>query len=310
MTRKIGIIGVGHVGAAIAHALVVEGVADELVLIDTNEQKLTAEVVDLQDAAANLGSNHTKILQGYEQLADADVVFSTIGNVAASLELGDRNAEVKINGKMVATVGTSIKEAGFKGTLIVISNPVDAIASLYQKYIGLPSQRVIGTGTLLDSARMKRIVGELFGVDPRSVSGYVLGEHGDAQLTAWSTVRVHNQPIIELAKQRGLDLVALEQSVRTGGMVVGFGKGFTSYGIATAGIRLAKAVLSDAHEELVVSSYSATYDLFISYPAIVGRAGIVELLDLNLLPEELAKFAKSAASIRTNITAIEALLSK
>ena len=193
-------------------------------------------------------------------------------------------------------VSKKIKEVGFKGILIAITNPVDVVTSLYQHYTGLPKERVIGTGTLLDTARMKRAVGVRFGVDPRSVYGYNLGEHGNSQFTAWSQVRVKGQPISKLTSGDVLEEIATE--AMRGGHTVFYGKKYTSYGIASAAIRLALAVISDAHEELPVTNYYAPLDTYLSYPALVGRSGIIEQLQLSLTEEEEAKLARSAQFIQ------------
>ena len=180
--------------------------------------------------------------------------------------------------------------------MIAITNPVDVVTSLYQHYTGLPKERVIGTGTLLDTARMKRAVGVRFGVDPRSVYGYNLGEHGNSQFTAWSQVRVKGQPISKLTSEEVLEEIGTE--AMKGGHTVFYGKKYTSYGIASAAIRLALAVISDAHEELPVTNYYAPLDTYLSYPALVGRSGIIEQLQLTLTEEEEAKLARSAQFIQ------------
>lgn len=189
-----------------------------------------------------------------------------------------------------------MKKVGFTGIIIVISNPVDVITSLYQHYTGLPKERVIGTGTLLDTARMKRAVGVRFGVDPRSVYGYNLGEHGNSQFTAWSQVRIKGQPISKFASVEELDEIALE--ALKGGHTVFYGKKYTSYGIASAAIRLAVALVSDSHEELPVSNYYQPLDTYLSYPAIVGREGILEQVKLSLTEKEEEKLAYSAQFIK------------
>ena len=186
---------------------------------------------------------------------------------------------------------------GFDGVLLVISNPVDVVTSLYQHYTGLPKERVIGTGTLLDTARMKRAVGQHFQVNPRSVYGYNLGEHGNSQFTAWSQVRIKGQAIADLVPASFLEALATE-SIQ-GGHRVFYGKKYTNYGIASAAIRLALAVVADSHEELPVSVYYQPHDTYLSYPAIVGRKGIIEQVQLNLTEEEEEKLAASANYIKT-----------
>lgn len=297
MSRKVAIIGMGNVGAAVAHGLIAQGAFDDYVLIDTNEAKVKADALDFQDAAANLNHHANITVNSYEALADADVIISALGNIKLQDNPNaDRFVELPFTSKEVIEVSKKIKEVGFKGILIAITNPVDVVTSLYQHYTGLPKERVIGTGTLLDTARMKRAVGVRFGVDPRSVYGYNLGEHGNSQFTAWSQVRVKGQPISKLTSEEVLEEIATE--AMRGGHTVFYGKKYTSYGIASAAIRLALAVISDAHEELPVTNYYAQLDTYLSYPALVGRSGIIEQLQLSLTEEEEAKLARSAQFIQ------------
>ena len=297
MSRKVAIIGMGNVGAAVAHGLIAQGAFDDYVLIDTNEAKVKADALDFQDAAANLNHHANITVNSYEALADADVIISALGNIKLQDNPNaDRFAELPFTSKEVIEVSKKIKEVGFKGILIAITNPVDVVTSLYQHDTGLPKERVIGTGTLLDTARMKRAVGVRFGVDPRSVYGYNLGEHGNSQFTAWSQVRVKGQPISKLTSEEVLEEIATE--AMRGGHTVFYGKKYTSYGIASAAIRLALAVVSDTHEELPVTNYYAPLDTYLSYPALVGRSGIIEQLQLTLTEEEEAKLARSAQFIQ------------
>ena len=297
MSRKVAIIGMGNVGAAVAHGLIAQGAFDDYVLIDTNEAKVKADALDFQDAAANLNHHANITVNSYEALADADIIISALGNIKLQDNSNaDRFAELPFTSKEVIEVSKKIKEVGFKGILIAITNPVDVVTSLYQHYTGLPKERVIGTGTLLDTARMKRAVGVRFGVDPRSVYGYNLGEHGNSQFTAWSQVRVKGQPISKLTSEEVLEEIGTE--AMKGGHTVFYGKKYTSYGIASAAIRLALAVISDAHEELPVTNYYAPLDTYLSYPALVGRSGVIEQLQLTLTEEEEAKLARSAQFIQ------------
>lgn len=297
MSRKVAIIGMGNVGAAVAHGLIAQGAFDDYVLIDTNEDKVRADALDFQDAAANLNHHANITVNDYEALADADVLISALGNIKLQDNPNaDRFAELPFTSKEVIDISEKIKSVGFRGVLIAITNPVDVVTSLFQHYTGLPKERVIGTGTLLDTARMKRAVGVRFGVDPRSVYGYNLGEHGNSQFTAWSQVRVKGQPIHTLTSEKVLEEMATE--AMKGGHTVFYGKKYTSYGIASAAIRLAQAVVSDAHEELPVTNYYAPLDTYLSYPAIIGRNGVIEQVKLSLTDEEEAKLAHSAQFIQ------------
>ncbi|MBH9986209.1 MULTISPECIES: L-lactate dehydrogenase [Lactobacillus] len=297
MSNKIGIIGDGHVGSTVAHQLLVSGLVDDLVLIDVNEAKVTADELDFQDAMANLKHHTNIVINDYSALKDADIIISAFGNI--SLEAGgERFAELNYNRERIGDIAASIKKSGFDGILVAITNPVDAITNMYQELTGLPKKHVIGTGTLLDTSRMKRAVGSRLNVDPRSVEGFNLGEHGNSQFTAWSTVKVLEQPITELVKDKPWKLEDLNDEIKFGGQTVYKGKQYTNYGIAAAVTRLVETIESDARTELPVSNYQEKYGTYLSYPAIVGRDGIVQQVQLALTDEEEKLLAKSAETIK------------
>lgn len=299
MTRKVGVIGMGNVGSTVAHYIVAMGFADDLVLIDKNEAKVKADALDFEDAMANLPFHTNITVNDYSALKDADVIVSALGNIKLQDNPNaDRFAELPFTRQAVKEVAQKIKESGFKGKIVAITNPVDVITSLYQKITGLPKNHVLGTGTLLDSARMKRAVAERLNLDPRSVDGYNLGEHGNSQFTAWSTVRVLGRPLTELADKRGLDLEELDKEAKMGGWTVFQGKKYTNYGVATAAVKLVNAILSDSLTELPVSNFREEYGVYLSYPAVVGRDGVVEQAQLDLTEEELQKLQTSADFIK------------
>ena len=297
MSNKIGIIGDGHVGSTVAQQLILTGLVDDLVMIDVNEAKVRADQLDFQDAMANLKHHTTITINDYSALKDADIVISAFGNI--ELEAGgERFAELNYNRERIGDIAKAIKKSGFNGILLVITNPVDAITNMYQELTGLPRKHVIGTGTLLDTARMKRAVGELMNVDPRSVEGFNLGEHGNSQFTAWSTVKVLEKPITEVAQAKHLKLEDLNDEIKFGGQTVYKGKQYTNYGISAAVTRLVETIQSDAHTEMPVSNYQEKYGTYLSYPAIVGRDGIIQTVELTLTDEEEKKLQASAATIK------------
>ena len=297
MSNKIGIIGDGHVGSTVAQQLILTGLVDDLVMIDVNEAKVRADQLDFQDAMANLKHHTTITINDYSALKDADIVISAFGNI--ELEAGgERFAELNYNRERIGAIAEAIKKSGFNGILLAITNPVDAITNMYQELTGLPRKHVIGTGTLLDTARMKRAVGELMNVDPRSVEGFNLGEHGNSQFTAWSTVKVLEKPVTEVAEAKHLKLEDLNDEIKFGGQTVYKGKQYTNYGISAAVTRLVETIQSDAHTEMPVSNYQGKYGTYLSYPAIVGRDGIIQTVELTLTDEEEKKLQASAATIK------------
>jgi len=299
--KKVGIIGLGNVGSTVAHHIVIGGYVDDLVLIDKIEGKAKADALDFEDAMAHLPHRVNIYVNDYAQLKDADMVISAVGKISLLDQPGNnRFLELEYNTEAVNDVAPKIVQSGFDGIILVISNPVDVITGLYQKLTGFPKNRVIGTGTLLDTARMKRAVGEIVGVDPRSVQGYSLGEHGNSQFVAWSNVTVLGRPITEIAKERDINFEEINQNVRDGGFTVFGGKKYTNYGIAASTVRLMNTIYSDAHSELPVSNYYDEYGTNLSYPAIVGRDGILEQVRLNMTEEELDHLQTSAQYILEN----------
>lgn len=295
--RKIGIVGIGHVGATVAHIIIAQGLADELILVDKNTAKLAADELDFRDAASLL-RNHVTVYAGTaNDLADADLVISALGHIDLIKPGGDRFTELKANTPEVQQVGNDLKKVGFNGVLIVISNPVDVITGMYQKITGLPTNQVFGTGTYLDTARLKRVLGEALDVDPRSVKGYMLGEHGDSQFAAWSTVQILGQDIQTLVSRYNLDLDKIANDARVGGFTVFNGKKYTNFAIAHAAVSLAQLVLSDARSEAIVSHYDDRFKNYISTPAIIGRGGVVQTFNLPLTSNEETALQQSADAI-------------
>ena len=297
--HKIGIIGLGHVGTTVAHILLLKGLADELVMIDQNAKKVEAEYYDFADSFAR--TEHSAVLKcnDYGELADADIVITSFGDIEATAKTGDRFAELPINKKSAVEVGRKIKESGFNGILLNISNPCDAIVNELQKATGMPHNRIFGTGTFLDTARLQRAVGAHFSEAPQNVSGFVLGEHGNSQFAAWSQVRVLGQQITDLAAVSGqLDLEDLAEATKAGGYTVFHGKYYTNFGIAAAALRLVTAILNDANIELPVSNFREEYGTYCGYPAVIGQQGVVKPLQLNLTAEEERQLAASANYIK------------
>lgn len=289
----------GHVGATVAYTLFTHGIADELILIDNNENKVEAEYNDLHDTLARNNYFVNVRMQDWEALKDADLIITAFGDIAASVKTGDRFGEFNLNAKNAKEVGKKIKETGFNGVIINISNPCDAITQILQETTGLKKNRVFGTGTFLDTARMQRIVGEKLGQDPRNVEGFVLGEHGASQFTAWSTVRVNNKIALQLFDEEDQEKIS-EQSNKNSFKVAN-GKGYTSYAIATCAVKLVQAVFSDARLYCPVSTYNPEFKTYIGYPAIVGRDGIEEVIELKLTAEEHQKLEASADKIKEHL---------
>ena len=295
--RKVGVIGMGHVGVTVAYTLLTKGIVDELVCIDCNEKKETAEFYDFVDASAVLPTHTTIKANDYQELIDADIIVTAFGDISLSAKGGSRFGELELNAKNAKEVGLKLKEINYQGIILNISNPCDVVCQLLQHYTGLPKEKVFGTGTSLDTARMKRALAMNFDIDGQNVGGFVLGEHGDSQFTAWSTVTLNELSLNE----DGLNLAQLEEDTRNGAWVIIDGKGYTSYGIATCAVNIIQAIFSNAHQLLVVSCYLEQYNTYIGYPALVGNDGIHKNIQLPLTDEEERKLHDSAETILSKV---------
>ena len=198
--RKVGIIGVGHVGAHVAFSLVTRGIVDELVLVDINKQKAISERQDLLDATAYLPHRINIEVGEYEDLGDCDIIVNSVGKIDDVSR--DRLAELQQSVDMVNSYIKRVMNAGFNGIIINITNPCDIIAYYIQKTTGLPKNKVFGTGTGLDSSRFKNVMAQATGIDHKSIIGYSLGEHGDSQMIPWSIVNLGGKPLSQLEKER------------------------------------------------------------------------------------------------------------
>jgi len=295
---KVAVIGLGFVGATIAQVIVQSGVAKELILIDKNQNKAISEVLDIKDGLSFL-STSTKVTAGtYEDVTDCDVVISALGNVALAVASDDRFAELKANIPAVKSVAKELKRVGFAGKLLVVTNPNDAMTGLFFNEMNLPASHVIGTGTVLDTARMRHYVGDALGIDGRSVNGYVIGEHGASQVVMWSSVFIGGKSIFDIAKTTPVDLKLLAKKTREGGFHVVAGKGYTNVAIAEATVHILEAIVNDAKRVLTVSHYNENEGIYISTPAVVGKNGIEDVVYINLTEKEQKLFDESIEAIK------------
>ena len=294
----VGVIGLGHVGAHVAFNLGVLGIADEVKLCDVNHDKLVSERQDFMDAVMFMPHRVNYTIASYGELADCDVIVNAIGDIKLCAS-GNRDDEMHFTVPQVADYIPKVMAGGFKGIIINISNPCDAVTTILQQTTGLPKNRVFGTGTFLDTARMQRAVGDELGQDPRNVDGFVLGEHGNSQFVAWSTVSVDHKPAVDLFDEETRK--TLNQRTKDNAFKVAFGKGFTSYAVATCGVRLVQAVFSDAHLFAPTSVYVPSVETYIGYPSIIGANGVEKVVPLKINDEEQKLFEESANYIKKHV---------
>ena len=306
-TRKVGVIGLGHVGAHVAYSLAVQGIADELVLVDMKEQKLASEVQDLRDAAAYLPHRVTVNPGDFADLGDCDVIVNSVGKIEL-LETHDRLTEMDFTIAAVRSYVDKIKASGFDGVLINITNPCDIVTRELAMGLGLPKGRVFGTGTGLDTSRLLSALNRQTGIDHKSITAYMLGEHGALQFAPWSCVSFRGMPLDELAKtdeKFRFDRDALQKESIGGGWVTYAGKQCTEYGICTTAARMVHIVL---HDEKAIMPASMELDgeygetgLFAGVPCLIGKNGVEQIIELPLTDEEKAKFHDCCEGIRKNM---------
>ena len=307
--RKVGVLGQGHVGAHVAHSLLMQGLVDELYLCDINDQKLTSEAQDFRDALSFYPHNCKIVTCGaeYEKLAGCDVIVNAAGQVSAAA--GNRDGELFITTDIARTFIARIADAGFKGVWVSISNPCDVVCTEIWRLSGCDPKRVVGSGTALVSARLRNAISSKVGLDQHSINAYMLGEHGASQFAAMSCVSFGCKTLAELAAEQperfGFDQAEVEDLARQGGYVTYAGKGCTEYAVAQAAVRLVQAILGNEHYVTCCSTLlTGEHDEegnFASIPCVVGANGIEETFELPLNEREKAAFHASCEHIRGNI---------
>lgn len=307
-TRKIGIIGLGHVGAHCAYSLAVQGIADELVLVDKNAQKAASECQDLRDSVAYLPHRVNIQVGDFADLGGCDLLINSVGRIDILRECQDRTHEMDFTTEAVASYVGKVKASGFGGVLINITNPCDVVTHQLAQGLGLPRGRVFGTGTGLDTSRLLSALARQTGIDHKSITAYMLGEHGNQQFAAWSCVSFQGRPLEDWAKADGrfrFDRAALQKESIGGGWVTFSGKFCTEYGISTTAARMASIVLHDEKQIMPVSAelcgeYGET-GVFAGVPCVIGKDGVEQVVELPLTAEEMAEFHKACDVIRGNI---------
>lgn len=307
---KISIIGAGAIGATTAFALLQKGVAREIVINDINQEKALGEVLDLMHGSA-LASPCNVTLGALEDTKDSDIIIITAGVAQkpgeTRLDLVDKN--YKIFKSFVPTLAKLSPNA----ILLVVSNPVDILAYMTYKLSGFPKERVIGSGTVLDTTRLRSLLGKYFGVDGRIVQGYVLGEHGDSEFVPWSSLTIGNIPIEKFSSQLSIEWdkateKVIADDVKNAAYEVINRKGATAFSVAAVLTRIVEAFLKDEKTILSVSTllndYYGVNETYLSVPTIVGKNGVEKVLKIEFSEEEKEKFVSSANLMKEYIDRI------
>jgi len=296
-SQKIAIIGAGAVGSTTAYTLMLKNLASQVLLIDVNEQKEEGEVLDIADGLCFVETGCVKGAD-FKDAANADIIILTAG---AAQKPGETRLDlVNKNKAIVTSIFKSIGKIKSSAIIIVVSNPVDIITYMAQQLSGLPLNQVFGSGTGLDTARLRTAVGKHLGVYPQSVSGFVMGEHGDSEFVPWSTVSVGGVPSKELINSK--DQKKLENSVRTEVYEIINRKGATFFGIANVVSDIVEAVLFNQHKVMPasvrLSNYNGVNGVCLGVPAVVSRNGIEKVWPVKLNFAEKKQFLNSAKTIK------------
>ena len=308
--RKAAVIGCGFVGASIAFRFLQQGLFSELVLLDANQAKAEGEAIDLSDGLP-YAAPMTITAGTYDDITDCALVVITAG---ANQKPGETRLDlIGKNAAILRSILAEITARDFGGILLIVSNPVDVLTYTAWKLSGYPRERVIGSGTVLDTGRLKQLLGEELGVDSRNVHAFIIGEHGDSELAVWSEANVSGLDLQDFCRIRGLERVTetkdrLYRQVRDSAYEIISRKGATYYGIAMAVGRIAESLVKDEHAVLPVSVVLAgeygLEGLALSIPSIVGRNGLKEILEIPLSGEEQQALDASARQMKAAIASL------
>lgn len=304
---RIAIVGAGNVGATFAHALLLSGLAAEIVLIDKNTAKAEGEAMDLNHAMPLV--QPARIWAGdYADCAGAAVTVITAGSAQrpgeTRMDLLQRNAAI------FKEIITGVVQSNPGGLLLIATNPVDILTYVAWKMSGLPARRVLGSGTILDTARFRYLLSQHFGVDPRSVHAFIIGEHGDSEVPVWSLANIAGMRLPLYCDSNGLncDETVLERifaQTRDAAYEIIERKGATYYAIAAGLVNIVQAILRDQSTVLSVSNYIEDYyginDVYLSLPSIVDRGGVERMLNLELDEKEVRGLQQSARVLRETL---------
>lgn len=296
--NKVVLIGTGAVGSSYAYALMNQGICDELVLVDLNEEKAKGDVMDLDHGIVYAPSPINIKFGSYEECEDAAIVVICAG---AAQKPGETRLDlVSKNVKIFEVIVSKIMNSGFNGIILVATNPVDILAYATWKFSGLPKERVIGSGTVLDSARFRYALGKEFDTAPSSVHGYIIGEHGDSQVPVWSLANISGTKLApQLSENRKVELA---MQVRDAAYKIIESKGATYYGIAMGLARITKAILKNENVVLPVGALlNGEYgqkDVYIGVPSVVNRRGIKNIVELSLDTNEQKLLSNSIQTLK------------
>lgn len=302
MSGKVMIVGTGNVGASIAFALVNQRTAvNELILTDLDAADAEGEALDLNDALA-VAPSWLKIKAGnYSTAKDCDICILTAG---ANQKPGETRTDLlQKNAKITKSIVEQIMQSGFDGIFMVVSNPMDTLSYLTWKYSGLPCERVIGSGTILDSARLRMKLAKRLDVHPKSIHAYQVGEHGDSEFSLWSSANVGGERIEKLIPKG--ERQEITDAVRHEAYEIIQKKGATHYGIGACVVQLVNCILSNERRVLPVSSLDDCTDVYYGFPCVIGREGIIRRLEIPMTEGEGIKMQQSINILKQTLSQVK-----
>ncbi len=307
---RVAVVGTGAVGSTFAFSLLLSGVAAEIVLIDANARKAEGEAMDLMHAVPF--ARTARVWAG--SIEDCAGAAITVISAGAAQKPGESRLDlVRKNAAIFGEIVPAVAGANPDGIVLVATNPVDVLTYLTYRISGLPSSRVIGSGTILDTARFRAMLADHYGVDPRSVHAWIAGEHGDTEVPLWSLANIAGMPLADFASANGLghdpaSLQGIFEATRDAAYQIIERKGATYYAVAAGLMRIVEAILRDQSTVLSVSSLISDYygidDVYLSVPAVVGRGGVERPLRLALSAEEASGLRRSADLLRETIASL------
>ena len=302
MANKVMVVGTGNVGMSYAYALVHQRTAvNELVLVDINTADAEGEAIDLRDALT-VSPSYLKITDGsYADAADCDLIVITAGVPQKPGE--SRMDLLKKNAAIFKDMIDQIMASGFHGIFLVASNPMDVMTYLVWRYSGLPKEHVIGSGTVLDSSRLRYRVSQRLRINPKNVHAYQVGEHGDSEFALWSCANAGGQPITDLIGAQ--ELSEIEDYARKEAYTIIEKKGATYYGIGSCLASITNCIMNDERRILPVSNYDEFSGTYNGFPAVVGADGIIRRIGLQISDVEQEKFQNSIKVLKEAIAEAE-----
>lgn len=290
--KKVVIIGCGNVGLEYLKKLCMTDIALDISLIDNYEEKLEGEILDLEQSLVYRNTNINIKLGTYNDCNKADIVVITAG---VSQSSNDRLNDLEKANEIIVDITNNLRNTSFDGIYLVATNPLDIITNLVAHYTDYPFNKVIGTGTMLDTARLKSLISKKIDVKPNDINVYVLGEHGNSQFVSWSNANIglcNLNQFLSIDEKEELEV----ETRKMGGIIVKH-KGYTSEGVAGCLLELTLTILNDLKKVYPVSNYNTTYDTYLSTPCIIGKDGVEKVINIKLTSDEEEKLEESSKVI-------------